>query len=73
MDPYETLANAIILSAAEDYRKALRGCKRSPEEAIHRRNKKAIEWFFRSEWFRVLTNLDSKLLLTKLRQEARYD
>lgn len=73
MDPFETLANAIVWRAAEDYRTALRWYKKRPEEAIHRRNKKSIELFFRSEWFGVLTSLDPNMLLAKLREEARHD
>lgn len=41
-DPYERLANAIILSAAADYRAALKKVKRNPK------SKSAIdEGFFR--------------------------
>ena len=41
-DPYERLANAIILSAVSDYRAALKRVKRNPksrtaiDEALHR-------------------------------------
>ena len=30
-DPYENLANAIVLSAVEDYRKALKKYSRNPD------------------------------------------
>ena len=63
MDPYENLANAIILQAVKDYR--LTDNKTEIEE---------IERFFRSDWFSVLTSLDPDLLIQKLRKEKRqYD
>ena len=63
MDPYEALANAIILRAVEDYR--LTDDETDLEE---------IERFFRSEWFGVLTSLDPELLISQLRKEKRsYD
>ena len=63
MDPYENLANAIILRAVEDYR--LTDNEKELEE---------IEAFFRSDWFVILTRLDPDLLIKKLRKEKRnYD
>lgn len=63
MDPYENLANAIILQAVKDYRL-------TDNEA----QLKEIESFFHSDWFSVLTSLDPDLLITKLRKEKRkYD
>jgi len=63
MDPYENLANAIILRAVEDYR--LTDNEKELEE---------IERFFHSDWFATLTRLDPDLLIKKLRKEKRnYD
>ena len=63
MDPYEELANAIIVQACKDYRLT------DNEEEL-----KEIEDFFHSDWFAVLTSLDPDLLITKLRKEKRkYD
>lgn len=58
MDPYERLANAIILQAVKDYRL----CSRSDPAG-------EIERFFLSDWFEVLTRLDGQVLLSKLRKE----
>ena len=60
---YENLANAIIIQAAEDYRKALNDSAQ--------REQCTIERFFRSEWFGVLTGLDPETLIRKLKQEAK--
>lgn len=66
-DPYENLANAIILRAAWDYQAALRRYRRTFEvndEMIR------CEKFFRSSWFEVLTDVDGEYLIKKLRKEA---
>ena len=62
---YENLANAIIIQAAEDYRRAL--------ESDNRGTQREIERFFRSDWFIVLTDLNPELLLKRLKQEAKND
>lgn len=62
MTPYENLANAIVLSAVKDYRRS--SSERTMEE---------IERFFRSNWFRVLTNIDGEWLIKQLRKEKAYD
>lgn len=58
MEPYENLANGIILQAVKDYR--------NTKSNVIRKN---IEDFFRSEWFVVLTDLDGEMLITELRKE----
>ena len=63
MDPYQELANAIILQAVKDYR--MTDDERELQE---------IERFFRSDWFGVLTSVDPDLLISKLRKEKKqYD
>ena len=62
-DPYENLANAIIVQAATDYRKALRQLRRNPNYASAAYTKGEVERFFRSQWFQMLTNADPEFLL----------
>lgn len=64
MDPYQRLANAIIEVAANDYRAVLRnyGDRESPQ-------KRELECFFRSQWFRILTDADGEKLMLRLRQD----
>ena len=63
MEPYENLANAIVLQAVKDYRLY------DDEQELTR-----IERFFRSDWFSVLTNVNPEILITKLRKEkVRYE
>lgn len=72
-DPYQNLANAIVLQAVQDWRTAYRAAIRSygmySQGSWNRVY--GCERFFRSEWFRVLTNdnIDGKLLIKRLRKE----
>ena len=55
---WKELAHAIVLQAVIDYR-----LSEVP------RDLKALERFFRSEWFALLTGLDPEYLITELRKE----
>lgn len=68
MDPYEKLANAIIILAARDYRTALRRQKKkaTPGNEQEIRN---IERFFRSQYFDMLTGVDGEYLIEQIRKE----
>ena len=70
-DPYERLANAIILQAASDYRVALKKIKARPKnrEAIDEALR--IERFFRSDWYQALTSVDGEYLIERLQDEER--
>ena len=58
MNPYEELANAIVLQAVKDYRL-------TDDEA----ELAEIERFFRSGWVGVLSKVDPEYLIRKLRKE----
>ena len=58
MNPYENLANAIVLQAVKDYRL-------TDDEA----ELAEIERFFRSDWFGVLTDVNPEYLIRRLRKE----
>ena len=60
MDPYENLAQAIILQAIKDYRLT------DDESELAE-----IERFFRSGWFGVLSKVDPEYLIKKLRKEKQ--
>ncbi len=89
MEPYENLANAIVMQAVKDYRQAIHFLKRHPhtpdlgtEEAKKDKRKRTlrekiinnegvqddVERFFHSGWFELLSNLDGKVLLNKVRE-----
>ena len=69
MDFYTDLANAIIIQAAKDYRKALKTLKRYPRYEPAKKVVAEVEEFFRSEWYRTLTSVDADMLMTKIRRE----
>lgn len=68
-DPYENLANAIILIAVDDYRRALKRFAKSPGSNEAKADVEEMERFFRSKWYSVLTSVDGKYLIRKLRAE----
>jgi hypothetical protein len=69
LDPYQELANAIVIMAAKDYRHALRIQRRNPDSQAARIKIDEIERFFRSDWYRLLTDVDGEILIKKLREE----
>ena len=70
-DPYERLANAIVLQAVNDYRIALKAVKRNPNNSIDLDNALQIERFFRSGWYSTLTSVDGEYLIRRFQEEIR--
>ena len=68
-DPYENLANSIILLAVKDYRDALKKLKKWPRNEAAQIMKAEVERFFRSAWYRELTSVDGEYLISKLQAE----
>ena len=72
-DPYQNLANMIVLQAVQDWRTAYRASKRAYGiySDITWRKVYECESFFRSEWFQTLTNgrIDGKKLIQMLREQ----
>ena len=70
-EPYQDLANAIILMAVKDYRDALKKLMKRPRYGPAQDLKNEVERFFRSDWYRELTSVDANFLIKKLRSEVR--
>ena len=70
-EPYQDLANAIILMAVKDYRDALKKLKKRPRYGPAQDMKNEVERFFRSDWYRELTSVDGNILIKKLKSEVR--
>ena len=68
-DPYENLANAIVLTAVEDYRKALKRYSRNLNSKSAKAEVDSLERFFRSQWYSILTFVEGEFLIRKLRAE----
>jgi len=70
MDPYEKLANAIVLLAAKDYRRALKRLKKYPRDREAKAAVADLERFFRSGWYSALTSVDGEYLIENIRKEV---
>lgn len=67
-EAYENLANAIVLSAVNDYKSALIRQKRNPDSVSAAEDVKHLEKFFYSDWYEMLTNLDASYLIRKMKE-----
>ena len=70
-DPYERLANAIVLQAVSDYRSALKKIKAHPKNREAISEALEIEKFFRSGCYSILTDVDGEYLIRRLQDEIR--
>ena len=70
-DPYERLANAIVLQAVDDYSRALKAVKRNPSNRTAIDEALQIERFFRSGWYSTLTSVDGEYLIRRLQEGIR--
>ncbi len=65
------LANAIILAAVRDYRKAVKQLRRKRCNDNALATKRQCMKFFKSDWFKTLTSIDGEQLLKKLDAEVK--
>ena len=70
-DPYENLANAIIIQACKDFRRAYkrylrryRSSDKPDTEFLE------LESFFRSDWYKTLTSVDGEYLMDRIKKEV---
>ena len=68
-DPWENLANAIILQAVKDYREARKKLKKRLKNEDAKLMISDCEAFFRSDWYKALTDVDGEMLIRKIREE----
>ena len=73
MNPYQALANAIVELAVKDYKKALKQHYRFPNNKDYADAVTSLEWFFRSGWYGMLTDLDGEYLMTGVRRIVRKE
>jgi hypothetical protein len=69
-NPYEELANAIVLQAVKDYRDALKKLSRGRKNEAAQQTKEQCLRFFRSGWFSQLTEIEPEFLIRKLDEEV---
>lgn len=71
ISPWQKLANAIVEQAVKDYRIEQARVKANPQNSDHAKAElRKLERFFRSDWFEVLTDVDGRLVLSRLKKEA---
>ena len=70
IEPYETLGNAVILKAVDDYRDAVKKLKKKKNNQAALEMKDECTLFFLSKHFNAFTTLDGKMLLDKLQKEV---
>ena len=72
---YKNLANAIVLQAFKDYKRTLWKLSQEPYDLVAVGNKKKLEHFFDSNWYRLLTDVDAAILVgeAKRQVEGRYE
>ena len=70
-NPYERLANAVILQAVTDYRVALKKIKTYPINKDAVSEALSIERLFRSGWYSMLTSVDGEYMIRMLQGEIR--
>lgn len=73
MNPYQTLANAIVELAVKDYKKALKYHFKHPQNKEYTCEVVSLEKFFRSGWYGMLTDLDAEYLMNGVRAMVRKE
>ena len=70
MNPYENLANAVVLQAVKDYRDAAGKLSRGKKNIMAEQRKTECETFIKSQYINVFTDLDGNALLSQLEKEV---
>lgn len=71
LEPHLMLANAIVLQACKDYRRAYKIHVRTYRPGVKPDDKlEELERFFRSEWYRTLTSVDGEYLMKRIKMEV---
>lgn len=69
MIPEQRLANAVVLQAVEDYRRAIRFLKNFPKDQEAERSRKEVEAFFNSEIFHIYCDIDGSGIARQIRAD----
>ncbi|MEG2521270.1 MAG: hypothetical protein RSA49_00140 [Anaerovoracaceae bacterium] len=69
---FKALAIAIVNSAVDDYKKAIRGKKAEPRSTPGQ-TKSECEGFFKSDWFMMLSDMDGPRIISKLNADYQKE
>lgn len=68
-DPWQSLANAIIVQACEDYRTVCEMVKFKPRSKQWRKERRKLLEFFKSEYCSLLSKVDVDVLVEKINKD----
>jgi len=68
-DPWQSLANAIIVQACEDYRTVCEMVKLKPRSKQWREERRKLLEFFKSEYCSLLSKVDVDMLIEKINKD----
>lgn len=63
-------ANAIVITAARDYKTAIKKLKQNSNNRDAMAIAMECERFFKSDWYKALTSVDGEWLINRLREEV---
>lgn len=67
---WHSLAEAVVIKAAQDYRIAQGKLRQNPYDITYMRLFRETKRFFRSEWCDTLADMDGDVLLERLEKEG---
>lgn len=65
-EDYKRLAVGIVMQAVDDYKAVLKKPWKNQADC----NREELELFFRSEWVKILTDIDMKMAMEHLKRKA---
>lgn len=68
-DPWQSLANAIMVQACEDYRTVCEMVKLKPRAKYWREERRKLLEFFKSEYCSLLSKVDVDVLVEKINKD----
>jgi hypothetical protein len=68
-DPWQSLANAIMVQACEDYRTVCEMVKLKPRSKRWREERRKLLEFFKSEYCSLLSKVDVDVLIEKINKD----
>ena len=73
MTPEQRLANAIIMQAVKDYKRAYKLYRHHPDSSVYKADVAHFVRFFTGPWYAVLTEVDGEYLLKRLNEKCEEE
>lgn len=65
------MITAIIVQAARDYEVALKKLDKNKNNVLAEQRKQEVERFFKSEWYRALTDIDGEKVMQEVVEKVK--